>query len=130
VKKKDYFNSLLIVLTIFAIGAILIIWPSRRYLEAVTAQIRAGRGWMPMLVGIAYVVGFFVTRIVEDSFDAIFGKPPFSEIGEEDKGQKKHPLWVDRMLTPIGYSLFFARVVLIVGAIVLLAQLGWWVVGK
>ena len=77
----------------------------------------------------AYVVGFFVTRTVTDSFDAIFGKAPFSEIGAVQDDKRKHPPWVDTMLKPLGYLLYFVRVAAIIGVLVLLLLLGLWLAG-
>lgn len=128
--KERLWSSALIVLTIFAVGAGLIIWPLRGYIALATAQIRAGREWGPLIAGIAYVLGFFVTRTVQDCFDSIFAKPPFSNIGAEPApGKEKHPAWVDSMLKPLGYVLFLGWVALIIGALVLLLWLGLWLVG-
>jgi len=129
VKKDRYFNSLLIVLTIFAVGSVLIIWPLRGYLSLAAEKIRQGHTLLPLVAGIAYVVGFFVTRTVEDSFNAIFNKPPFCDIGEQNDGKPRHAGWVDKMLTPIGYLLFFGRVLLIVGIIVLALKIGLLLIG-
>jgi hypothetical protein len=126
VKAKDLWNNVLILLTIFAIGCLLIIWPFREYLDIAAAQIRAGRKWAPLIAGTAYVLGFFVTRTVSDSFDAIFGKAPFSDIGAVQDDKRKHPPWVDTMLKPLGYVLFLGRVVLIIGLLVALLRLGVW----
>jgi beta-lactamase regulating signal transducer with metallopeptidase domain len=128
-KAKDLWNSILIVLTIFAIGCLLIIWPFREFMDMATSQIRNGKKWVPLVVGIAYVLGFFVTRTVSDSFDAIFGKAPFSDIGAVQDDKRKHPPWVDTMLKPLGYVLFLGRVVLIIGVLVVLLRLGLWLVG-
>ena len=126
--KKHLWNTMIIVLTIFCVGACLIIWPLRHYLVLATDQIKAGKHLLVAVVaGGAYVIGWFVTRVVEDSFDAIFSKAPFSEIRLKDKENFKHPDWVDTMLSPIGYLLFFGRVFLIIGGLVLLLRiLGVW----
>jgi len=128
-KAKDLWNSILIVITIFGIGCLLIIWPFREYMAMATTQIRAGKNWVPLVVGVAYVVGFFVTRTVTDSFDAIFSKAPFSEIGAVQDNKRKHPPWVDTMLKPLGYLLYFVRVAAIIGVLVLLLLLGLWLAG-
>jgi len=128
-KAKDLWNSILIVLTIFAIGCLLIILPFREFMDMATSQIRNGKKWVPLVVGIAYVLGFFVTRTVSDSFDAIFGKAPFSDIGAVQDDKRKHPPWVDTMLKSLGYVLFLGRVVLIIGVLVVLLRLGLWLVG-
>lgn len=127
-KKHNLWNTMLIVLTIFGVGAGLIIWPLRHYLVLAAEEIRGGKHLMVAVVaGGAYVIGWFVTRVVEDSFDAIFSKAPFSEIRLKDKETFKHPDWVDKLLTPIGYLLFFGRVLLIIGGLVLLLRLlGMW----
>ena len=130
-KRKDRgLNSILIVLAVGAVGFGLIVGPLRGALQAATEQIRAGKPWLVPAVGIAYAVGFFVTRIVEDAFDAIFSKAPFSDIGEEvaPGKEKKHPGWVDSMLTPLGYSLFLLRVAITVGLIGLAAWGVIWLV--
>lgn len=127
-KKDRLFNSVVIVLTIFAAGGGLIIWPLRGYLTLATEQIRAGRNWVPLVAGVAYVVGFFVTRTVEDAFNAIFGKVPFCDIGEKNNEQPKHPKWVDHMLAPLGYALFFALVVGIIAVMILLLHGGLWLI--
>jgi hypothetical protein len=129
--KERLWSNALIVLTIFAVGAGLIIWPLRPYLSLATAQIRAGRELGPLIAGIAYVLGFFVTRTVQDCFEAIFAKPPFSDIGAESApGKEKHPAWVDSMLKPLGYLLFLGWVASIIAALVLLLWLGLWLVGS
>lgn len=125
-RKNRFWNNILIVFTIFGVGAGLIIGPFRGYLALAAQQVRAGRALLPMAVGIAYVIGFFVTRTVEDSFDAIFNKAPFSDIGEKADNKPKHPGWVDKMLIPIAYALFLIRVLLIVGAMVALLWGGQW----
>jgi hypothetical protein len=129
-KSKDLWNSILIVVTIFAIGCLLIIWPFREFMDMASVQIRSGKRWVPLIVGIAYVLGFFVTRVVSDSFDAIFGKAPFSEIGVLQDNKRKHPPWVDTMLKPLGYLLFFVRVGAIIGVLVLVLRLGLWLAGS
>jgi len=92
-------------------------------------QIVAGRKLiLSVVAGSAYVIGWFVTRVVEDSFDAIFSKAPFSEIHLKEKETYKHPGWVDSMLGPLGYLLFFSLVFLIIGALVLLLHLGAWLI--
>ena len=127
-KKYQLWNTMILVLTIFSVGAWLIIWPLRHYLVMATEQVRGGRHiLMAVVAGIAYVIGWFVTRVVEDSYDAIFSKAPFSEIRLKDKETFKHPDWVDTMLSPIGYLLFFGRVFLIIGGLVLLLRIGVWV---
>ena len=125
-------NNVLVVLTIFAIGACLILFrPFRVYLDLARDQIRAGRPWLPLVAGIAYVLGFFVTRTVEDSFDAIFGKPPFSDIGQKgEQGQSKHPPWIDRMLRPLGYALCFARIAVILAILLGLLWAALWLVSR
>ena len=128
-KKDRLFNSMVIVSTIFAVGGGLIIWPMRGYLALATEQIRDNhRNWVPLVAGVAYVVGFFVTRTVEDAFNAIFGKVPFCDIGEKNNDQPKHPQWVDQMLAPLGYLLFFALVVAIIGVMILLLHGGLWLI--
>jgi len=132
VKRKDRgLNSVLIVLTVGAIGGWLIVWPLHATLGWADEQIRVGKAWLPSIVGIAYAVGFFVTRIVEDAFDAIFSKAPFSEIGEEvaPGKEKKHPRWVDSMLSPLGYVLFLGRVAVTVAIVVGLVWLAVWLLG-
>lgn len=118
-KKERGFNSVLIVLTVGAVGAWLIIGPLSGPLGQAAEQIRAGKRWLPAVAGIAYAVGFFVTRIVEDSFDAIFSKAPFSEIGEEvgPNKDKKHAAWIDSMLSPLAYALFLGRVLVSIAII-------------
>jgi len=126
-KKYQWLNTMILVLTIFGVGAWLIIWPLRQYLVMAAEQIHGGRHLLVAVVaGVAYVIGWFVTRVVEDSYDSIFSKAPFSEIRLKDKETFKHPQWVDTMLSPIGYLLFFARVFLIIGGLVLLLRLGVW----
>jgi hypothetical protein len=73
------------------------------------------------------MLGFFVTRLVQDGFDAIFSKAPFSEIGQEvaPGKEKKHPRWVDRMLNPLGYFLFLLRIAITVA---LVAGVVWLVI--
>jgi len=128
VKKKERgWNSVLIVLTVGTIGAWLIIGPLSNPLALAAEQIRAGKALLPAIAGIAYAVGFFVTRIVEDAFDAIFSKAPFSDIGEDagpNSKEKKHPRWIDSMLSPLAYALFLGRVLVtiaIVGGCIWLA---------
>lgn len=125
-KRRDRgWNSILIVLTVGGVGFFLIVGPLHRALASLADQIRAGQASLAWIVGMAYAVGFFVTRIVEDAFDAIFSKAPFSEIGEEvaPGKEKKHPGWIDSMLSPLAYTLFLGRVVLTIG----LFALGVWV---
>lgn len=130
--KDRWWHSLIIVLTIFGVGSWLITgWPFHKYLILAAEQARADWRWLPLVAGIAYVLGFFVTRTVEDSFEGIFGKPPFSEIGQKsDKGQAKHPAWVDHMLGPLGYVLFFVRVAVILGIFLGLLWAGLWLVSR
>ncbi len=118
-KKERGWNSVLIVLTVGTVGAWLIIGPLSGLLNHAATQIVAGKRWLPAVAGIAYAVGFFVTRIVEDSFDAIFSKAPFSEIGEEigPNKDKKHPMWIDSMLNPLAYTLFLGRVLITIAII-------------
>ena len=120
-KKKDRLaNSVLIVLTIGAVGFTLIVGPFAWLLALVTEEIRGGHNWLPAVAGVAFAAGFAATRIVEDSFDSIFGRAPFAQIGEDvPAGQEKHPRWVDSMLAPMGYTLFLGRVAAIVGALAL-----------
>lgn len=128
-KRRDRgLNSILIVLTVGGVGFALIVGPLHGALQLAAEQIRAGKSWLLPVAGIAYAVGFFVTRIVEDAFDAIFSKAPFSDIGEEiaPGKEKKHPAWVDTMLNPIGYALFLARVAVTVSVIALAAWLVLW----
>lgn len=129
-KKKDRWrNSTLIVLTIGGVGAWLAVWPFREPLAWATEQIRGGKDWLLVVASVAYIVGFFATRIVEDAFDSIFSKPPFSEIGVDmPEGKEKHPRWVDTMLGPTGYVFFFGRVVVTVFCLVMVGKLLVWLV--
>ncbi len=130
-KRRDRgWNSILIVLTVGGVGFFLIVGPLHAPLGALAERIRAGQASLPWMVGIAYAVGFFVTRIVEDAFDAIFSKAPFSEIGEEQGPgkERKHPGWVDSMLSPLAYTLFLGRVVLTMGLLALAIWLLIWLV--
>jgi len=125
VKRRDRgWNSILIVVTVGGVGFFLIVGPLHTALASLTEQIRAGQASLAWIVGMAYALGFFVTRLVEDAFDGIFSKAPFSEIGEEvaPGKEKKHPGWIDSMLSPLAYTLFLGRVVLTMG----LFALGAW----
>jgi len=130
VKKKDrWTNSILIVITIAGVGAWLIVWPFHEYLSRTTEQIRLGKDWLAVVAGAAYMVGYFVSRIVEDAFDAVFSKPPFSETGADmPDGKMRHPVWVDYLLMPVGYLLFVARVALTVFCLMLAVRLVVWIV--
>jgi hypothetical protein len=130
VKRRDRgWNSVLVVFAVGGVGFFLIVVPLHSALAALTDQIRAGNASLAWIVGVAYAVGFFVTRVVEDAFDAIFSKAPFSEIGEEvaPGKERKHARWIDSMLSPIAYTLFVGRVVLTMGLLALLIWLVWLV---
>jgi beta-lactamase regulating signal transducer with metallopeptidase domain len=119
-KRDQGFNGILIVLMVGAIGCFLIVWPLHHFLEKLTQQIHDGNNWLlPVVAGLSYMLGFFVTRLVQDGFDAIFSKAPFSEIGQEvaPGKEKKHPRWVDGMLNPLGYLLFLLRIALTVAVV-------------
>jgi hypothetical protein len=127
-KQNTTFNSILIVLVVGTIGCVLIVWPLHGFLAAVTDKIKAGHNWLPIVVGISYIMGFFATRIVQDGFEAIFGKAPFSDIGQAQGpgGEKKHPSWVDSMLNPLGYFLFLVRVTVSVAVVSAVVWLIIW----
>jgi len=133
VKRRDRgWNSVLIVVTVGGVGAFLIVGPLHAALASLTDQVRAGQASLAWIVGIAYGLGFFVTRLVEDAFDGIFSKAPFSEIGEEvaPGKEKKHAGWIDSMLSPIAYSLFLGQVILTMGAFAIVAWLVIWLVTR
>ena len=68
-KQNTTFNSILIVLTVGTIGCVLIVWPLHGFLGVITEKIKAGNNWLPFVVGISYILGFFATRIVQDGFE-------------------------------------------------------------
>ena len=127
-KQHTTFNSILIVLTVGTIGCVLIVWPLHSFLGVITQKIKDGKDWLPLVVGISYILGFFATRIVQDGFEAIFGKAPFSDIGQAqgEKGEKKHPTWVDSLLSPLGYVLFLLRVTVSVTVVAAVVWLIIW----
>ena len=129
--KKNYWDTLLIWLTIFVAGACLIIWALPDYLDWAAKKVLAGnKQVLVLMVGGGYVIGWFVTRMVEGSFHIIFSMAPFSEILFKEKDAKtfKHPRWVDSVfIVPIAYSLFFGLAVVGVFAVgALLRLLGAW----
>jgi hypothetical protein len=131
VKRRDRgWNSILIVLTVGGVGCFFIVGPLHAPLHSLAEQVRAGQASLAWIVGIAYAVGFFVTRIVEDAFDAIFSKAPFSDIDEEvaPGKERKHPGWIDHMLSPLAYSLFLGRVILTMGLLALAIWALIWIV--
>ena len=125
-KSNQGFNSVIVVLAVGAIGCFLIIWPLDHLLDTITLKIRAGQNWVPIVAGIAYMLGFFATRVVQDGFDAIFGMAPFSDIGVEVAPGKKHPRWADSLLKPLGYFLFLLRVTVSVALVGMVVYVVIW----
>ena len=127
-KKDSLWNSVFVVLAIFTVGSGLILYLGEP-LQLAANKIRGGKGWLCVVAGIAYVVGFLVTRVVELSYDATFAKPPFSDIGQKsDKGEAKHPAWIDHLLRPLGCMVFLVRAGLIILVLAALLRGGLWLI--
>ena len=108
-KAKDLWNNILIVLTIFAIGCLLIVSAVPRvHGDRHKQQIRAreiGSRWSS---GSPTCSASSSPATVTD-LRRHLGKAPFSDIGAVQDNKRKHPPWVDTMLKPLGYLLFLAE---------------------
>ena len=108
-KKKDHWwNSLLIILTTAAVGVGMVYAVSFFWLELPDGELIVSRTWLWMAIGGAYMAGWFVTHVVEDSFDLIFTKNPFYRTGNDiSEDQEKNPPWLNTVLWAIAYPTFF-----------------------